>query len=295
MFEAARWGDDIEHTSALTGFLAGAVAGLAMVAAASFIICTAGFGSILLAMVIGLGASALPKLGEEFGSTFGSPAGQIERPGCSPNVFINGRNAAHVVQSTAVCEQHPAPVQVAEGSGNVFINGVAAARKGDKLTCGATIASGSNNVFIGGGTQRYLKVSEEVPDELRVTVDVLMVVASMGRSVFNVATMGLQAGLKAARPCALQVGLAIAGSYLAGRYIIGPAVERALGGLLGNPVDLTCGRKVLTDETDFVIPGLMPIEWSRFYASDLDTGSVLGRGWTLPWEQSLRRKAVSCT
>lgn len=38
MFEAARWGDDIEHTSALTGFLAGAVAGLAMVAAASFII-----------------------------------------------------------------------------------------------------------------------------------------------------------------------------------------------------------------------------------------------------------------
>ncbi|CAM3039601.1 hypothetical protein GCM10011247_04430 [Pseudomonas plecoglossicida] len=75
----------------------------------------------------------------------------------------------------------------------------------------------------------------------------------------------------------------------AASFIIGPAVERALGGLLGNPVDLTCGRKVLTDEADFVIPGLMPIEWSRFYASDLDTGSVLGRGWTLPWEQSLRR------
>ncbi|MFJ4054302.1 RHS repeat-associated core domain-containing protein [Pseudomonas sp. NPDC089743] len=289
MFEAARWGDDIEHTSALTGFLAGAVAGVALVAAATFMVCTGGLGAFLLLMVVGLGASALPGLGEDLGSTFGSPTGQIEQPGCSPNVFINGRNAAHVTESTAVCEQHPAPVQVAEGSSNVFINGVAAARKGDKLTCGASIAAGSNNVFIGGGTQRYLKVSEEVPDELRVTVDVLMVVASMGRSVFNVATMGLQAGLKAAGPCALQVGVTIAGSYLAGRYLIGPAVERAIAGFVGNPVDLTRGRKVLADETDFVIPGLMPIEWSRFYASDLDTGSVLGRGWTLPWEQSLRR------
>ncbi|MGF6394562.1 RHS repeat-associated protein [Pseudomonas plecoglossicida] len=33
----------------------------------------------------------------------------------------------------------------------------------------------------------------------------------------------------------------------------------------------------------------MPIEWSRFYASDLTVDSVLGRGWVLPWEQSLRR------
>nr|WP_256658686.1 RHS repeat-associated core domain-containing protein [Pseudomonas sp. LP_7_YM] len=33
----------------------------------------------------------------------------------------------------------------------------------------------------------------------------------------------------------------------------------------------------------------MPIEWSRFYASDLTVNSVLGQGWVLPWEQSLRR------
>jgi hypothetical protein len=37
-----------------------------------------------------------------------------------------------------------------------------------------------------------------------------------------------------------------------------------------------------------VLPGLMPIEWSRFYASDLTVDSVLGRGWVLPWER-LRR------
>ena len=57
-----------------------------------------------------------------------------------------------------------------------------------------------------------------------------------------------------------------------------------------NPVDLTTGRKLIPDEVDFSLPGLMPIEWSRFYASDLSVDSVLGRGWVLPWEQSLRRR-----
>ncbi|WDY57004.1 RHS repeat-associated core domain-containing protein [Pseudomonas sp. PSKL.D1] len=288
MFEAARLHDEIEHSGALAGFLVGAVIGLAIVTAATFTLCTAGFGGILLAAVIGIGASALPMLGESLGMKNRSPAGQIERIGCSPNVFINGRNAAHATLSTAKCEQHPIPL-VAEGSSNVFINGVPAARKGDKLTCGASIASGSSNVFIGGGTQRYLSVDDEVPQPLRITVDILMVVASLGRSVWSVGQLAKQAGLKAAGPCALQVGATIAASYLAGRYIIGPAVERAMGGLLGNPVDLTRGRKLLANETDFVLPGLMPIEWSRFYASDLTAPSVLGQGWILPWEQTLRR------
>ncbi|RNF84057.1 type IV secretion protein Rhs, partial [Pseudomonas putida] len=254
MFEAARWGDEIEHTGALAGFLAGAVIGLAIAAAAAFMICTGGLGGVLLGAVIGLGASMIPMLGEKFGSSFSSPAGQIELAGCSTNVFINNRNAAHAELSTAKCDKHPPPVRVAEGSSNVFINGVAASRKGDKLTCGAKISGGSNNVFIGGGTSRYLPVDEEVPEWLRVTVDVLMIVASMGRSIASVYRLGLQAGLKAAGPCALRVGASIAGSYLAGRFIIGPAIERAIGGFVGNPVDLTNGRKLLGDETDFVLP-----------------------------------------
>lgn len=258
MFEAARLHDEIEHTSALAGFLAGAVIGLAIATAAAFTLCTAGLGGFLLAAVIGIGAGMLPMLGEKLGSMFSSPAGQIELAGCSPDVFINNRNAAHATLSTAKCDKHPAPVLVAEGSSNVFINGVAASRKGDKLTCGAKISGGSNNVFIGGGTERYLPVDEEVPEWLRVTVDILMIVASMGRSVASVGRLGLQAGLKAAGPCALQIGATVAASYLAGRFIIGPAVERAIGGLIGNPVDMTNGRKILPNETDFVLPGLMP-------------------------------------
>ncbi|WDY60294.1 RHS repeat-associated core domain-containing protein [Pseudomonas sp. PSKL.D1] len=62
--------------------------------------------------------------------------------------------------------------------------------------------------------------------------------------------------------------------------------------LVGNPVDLTTGRKLIPDEIDFSLPGLMPIEWSRFYASDLTVNSVLGQGWVLPWEQSLRRQGA---
>ena len=79
-------------------------------------------------------------------------------------------------------------------------------------------------------------------------------------------------------------------SYLAASFVIGLRLGES-SGLVGNPVDLTTGRKLLLDsgETDFVLPGLMSIEWSRFYASDLTVDSVLGRGWVLPWEQSLRR------
>jgi len=49
------------------------------------------------------------------------------------------------------------------------------------------------------------------------------------------------------------------------------------------------GRKLLANETDFVLPGMMPIEWSRFYTSDLTIDSVLGQGWILPSIQRLRR------
>jgi len=216
MFEAARLYDEIEHTSALGGFLTGAVIGLALASYAAFNVCTLGFGGLLL---VGIVAGLLPQAGELLGSLSSSPSGQIERPGCSPDVFINGRNAALATASTAKCEKHPPTVRVAEGSTNVFINGKPAARKGDKLTCGSRIASGSNNVFIGGGTYRYLPVEEEVSNTLRVGVDILMVMASMGRSVFAVYRLGIQAGLKAAMPCALRTGATIAASYLASVYL----------------------------------------------------------------------------
>ncbi|QIQ71960.1 DUF6531 domain-containing protein [Pseudomonas coronafaciens] len=288
MFEAARLMDEIEHTGALTGFVLGAVVGIAAVAYVSFAFATCGLGAILLGLAVGLAGNALASIGESIGSAFSSPAGQIDS--ASPNVFINGRPAAFAIESTAVCDKHSPIVKVAEGSSNVFINGQPAARKGDKLTCGAKIGTGSPNVFIGGGTHRYLAVHDEVPTIVRYTVDILMVVAGGAKAVGSIAKLGLQAGLKAAGPCALRFMGGVFLSDAIVRFGVAPPAEKVLGGLHGNPVDSTTGRKLLIDESDFSLPGLMPIEWTRFYASDLNVDSVLGKGWVLPWEQSLRRK-----
>ena len=57
-----------------------------------------------------------------------------------------------------------------------------------------------------------------------------------------------------------------------------------------NQLDFNARQFDIPDELDFSLPKLMPIEWTRFYASDLTVDSVLGRGWVLPWEQSLRRQ-----
>uniref|UniRef100_UPI00158D1963 DUF6531 domain-containing protein n=1 Tax=Pseudomonas sp. KK4 TaxID=1855729 RepID=UPI00158D1963 len=288
MFEAARFGDEIAHTSALGGFLIGAALGIALVATVAIATFTCGFGVALLAgLVAGVGGSLLTSMGEAIGSRFSSPSGTIVL--ASANVFINSRKAAHVEKSIGACDKHPGPVQVAEGSTNVFINGTAAARKGDKITCGATISSGSGNVFIGGGTHRYLPVDDEIPGWLRTTVDVLMAIAGAAGGIAQLIKAGTQAGMKAVMPCVLKFTAGFVAGEVASRYVVGPAIERAVGGLIGNPVDATTGRKVIPDETDFSLPGLMPIDWSRFYASDLTVDSVLGKGWVLPWEQSLRR------
>ena len=188
MFEAARFGDEISHTGALGGFLLGAALGIALVATVAIATFTCGLGVALLAgLAAGLGGSLLTAAGEALGSLFSSPSGTITT--ASPNVFINSRKAARVEKSIGACDKHPGPVQIAEGSTNVFINGVAAARKGDKLTCGATISGGSNNVFIGGGTYRYLPVDDEVPEWLRTTVDVLMAIAGAASGLANVLKM----------------------------------------------------------------------------------------------------------
>ncbi|WP_311133382.1 MULTISPECIES: RHS repeat-associated core domain-containing protein [Pseudomonas] len=270
-------GELISHTSALGGFLIGAALGIALVATVAIATFTCGFGVALLAgLAAGIGGSLLTAAGEAIGSMFSSPSGTITT--ASPNVFINSRKAARVEKSIGACDKHPGPVQIAEGSTNVFINSVAAARKGDKLTCGATISGGSDNVIIGGGTYRYLPVDDEIPEWLRTTVDVLMAIAGAAGGIAQLIKAGTQAGMKAIMPCALKFTAGFVAGEVASRYVVEPVARRAIGGLVGNPVDLTTGRKLIPDEIDFSLPGLMPIEWSRFYASDLTVDSVLGRG-----------------
>jgi len=52
----------------------------------------------------------------------------------------------------------------------------------------------------------------------------------------------------------------------------------------GHPVDIATGR-VFTSQTDFELPGRIPIEFTRIYdSSAIDYEGPLGRGWTHPYD-----------
>ncbi|NHZ66978.1 DUF6531 domain-containing protein [Massilia genomosp. 1] len=97
---------------------------------------------------------------------------------------------------------------------------------------------------------------------------------------------------RAILPC---LGKFVAGSVIGeavGRYVITPIVTRVMGGILGRPVDVATGRKVLLtqDEIDFVMQSQIPLIVSRFYGSNLRHESTLGTGWVLPWDLRLQQR-----
>ncbi|MDR3101083.1 MAG: DUF6531 domain-containing protein, partial [Paraburkholderia sp.] len=290
MYEAARVTDPIEHTSALTGFLVGAVLGIALIAAVAFATFTCGFGVALLAgLAAGIGAQVLLSLGESIGKMFSSQSGTITTG--SMNVYVNAKQAAYATLSGVTCSKHnPVPL-VAQGSTNVFINGKPAARKDDKITCGATISNGSRDTYIHGGTKSYLPIDDEVPPWLRTATDWVFALAGL---VGGLGGLLKQAGglSRAVLPCAAKfIGGYVLGEAV-GRYVAGPAINRAIGGMVGNPVDVTSGRKILLaeSETDYVIPSPLPVAVRRFYSSSLEYAGTLGRGWVLPWELRLHAR-----
>ncbi|SAI37221.1 Uncharacterized conserved protein [Bordetella ansorpii] len=73
--------------------------------------------------------------------------------GASPDVSIDGKPAVREGDPFA---SHARPNEadharaLATGSSSVFINGKAAGRIGDPISCGGQIAEGSETVFIGG-------------------------------------------------------------------------------------------------------------------------------------------------
>jgi len=71
----------------------------------------------------------------------------------SGNVFVNGIGAARAGDSSTPHTCPPIPEThsgVMVGSNSVFVNGRSAQKVGDGVSCGSTQASGSSNVFIGG-------------------------------------------------------------------------------------------------------------------------------------------------
>ena len=64
----------------------------------------------------------------------------------------------------------------------MLVDGLPAARLGDRTTCGAQIASGSGNVDIGGPTRTVLGVNPEVPLVAELAVLGLGLISGAGRS-----------------------------------------------------------------------------------------------------------------
>lgn len=278
MYEAARVDDPIYHTSALAGFLIGAIIGIAIIAAASFAFATCGFfAGLVLGFLADQIASGVLQLGEAIGRSIHSTAGKILTG--SDNVRTNSRPAARAVLSTVICEDHSPEIRIAQGSGNIYINSQPAARKDDHTECDAVIEDGSPNVFLGGGTQTVLEISPEIPDWLRQVVDVLYVVAGMLGGLAGASRQATKMGSKFGTKCAAK---------FIGGEIAGMGISEAAMGLFSNPVDVTTGQKILLPETDFTLPGRLPVTCSRFYASHLETEGLLGKGWRLNWEITLR-------
>ncbi len=81
-------------------------------------------------------------------------SGMVRAEG-SPNVFVNGVPWSRQGDMNTVhllpgspCPPHAAPIAI--GSTTVFINGQGAGRVGDAITGCTSVAAGSPNVFCGG-------------------------------------------------------------------------------------------------------------------------------------------------
>lgn len=69
----------------------------------------------------------------------------------SGNVFVNSRGFHRITDSwESHCCSTCHGANTSSGSNSVFVNGLAAARIGDSVSCGSFIMTGSTNVFTGG-------------------------------------------------------------------------------------------------------------------------------------------------
>jgi uncharacterized Zn-binding protein involved in type VI secretion len=296
MFEAARVGDDIGHSGALAGMIAGTIVG-GLIAAAGGILAGAMFIAGLGASCLGVGVllvGASLAVGYYTGELATAARDSIADAGASsmtkkgvitsgsPNVFINGKPAALATDSTVDCSDDGSQ-QMAEGSKRVSINSQPASRIGDRTTCDAKVMTGSDNVIIGGDPQQTLPIQSEVPEWLYKVSDLTLLFAGLiggwGGAAGKVGALskllGKIPGINKLARIACRAGTLMTGV--------------AAAGIIARPVDIVSGQKFLSgdDELDFVLPSRLPVRWQRYWRSGNPGDSVLGRGWSLFWESRL--------
>jgi RHS repeat-associated protein len=297
LLAAARLNDPIAHTSMLamigkvgTGLLVGAaigfVAGVAATALVAGTVLSGGLvGMLAVAVLSGLmmhAVGANPII-ENASNAVGDMLNDIWPPTVegkilqgSPNVFINGLSAARAVaqgnDNQVTCSRHPPnpPQYLAEGSESVFINGFPAHRKSERTTCNGKTSDASKNVFIGGNSMQAREISSEMPWWLQY--------ASLALGVALAVCTRDWKSIPAKLGC---LGL---------NLVINMGVEMAISTAFGKPVHAATGAKLLdgTDDTDFALPARVPLQWVRRYNS-LDTrDGLFGPGWSVPVSVQLR-------
>ncbi|WP_208599911.1 DUF6531 domain-containing protein, partial [Pseudomonas agarici] len=199
-----------------------------------------------------------------------------------PTVATPAPGAIPSPYDRVACDKHPPMPQVylAEGSSKVTINGQPAVRTGDRSTCEARVGAVngliSPNVRIGGAPVVIREIRSGKPPGVGLAVGTLLMLRGGGAKFFS------------QLPCMLVGGLT---SWGTGQ--VSNALSAAMSGS-PNPVHAATGAKVLggEDELDFALPGLLPLDWQRFYNSrDERHDSLLGQGWSLPYEINVRLEA----
>ncbi|WP_244868232.1 RHS repeat-associated core domain-containing protein [Pseudomonas sp. Cab53] len=172
------------------------------------------------------------------------------------------------------CLKHPPmpPQFLAEGSDKVTINGQPAVRSGDRSTCDAKVVSSgliSPDVTIGGGTVVVREIRSGKTSGVGLAVTALLMLKGGKGKFFS------------KLPCML----AGAAASMAVSSAMGAAANAAMGS--SNPVHAATGAKVLgrDEELDFALPGILPIDWQRFYNSrDERRDTLFGAGWSVAYE-----------
>ncbi|WP_034915748.1 RHS repeat-associated core domain-containing protein [Erwinia sp. 9145] len=298
MFEAACVGDDIGHSHALAGMIAGTIVG-GLIAAAGGIaagaLMIAGIGASCLGIgVLLVGASlAVGYFTGELATAArdgiaDAGVASMEKEGViatgSHNVFINGKPAALATDSMVECARDAGSQQLAEGSSRVYINGLPAVRTGDQTTCGGKVMTGSGDVMTGGEPEQTLPIQSEVPESLYKASDLTLLFAGLLGGAGGAAKAGALAKLFSKIPGINKLARI---ACRAGALMTGAAAV----GIIARPVDIISGQKFLSgdDDLDFVLPSRLPVVWQRYWRSGNPGDSVLGRGWSLFWETRLEK------
>ena len=191
-----------------------------------------------------------------------------------PTVAVPAPGAVPKPLDIVICTKHPPmpPQFIAEGSSKVTINGQPAARSGDRSTCDASIVESgmiSSNVRIGGGPVVVREIRSGKTPGVGLAVTALLMLRGGGSKFFS------------KLPCMVVGGLVSWGTSQVTNAITSAVVGSP------NPVHSATGAKILDgeDDLDFALPGLLPIEWQRYYSSrDERSDGLFGASWSVIYE-----------